>query len=85
VTSDRIAVGDYVQLEVFDTGRGMTPEVKARVFDAFFTTKLTGRHGLGLVTVQGIVARLHGTIVLSSSPGKGSTFQILLPCEEPMT
>jgi PAS domain S-box-containing protein len=74
------AEGDYVQLEFSDTGRGMSPEVQARVFDAFFTTKPSGSHGLGLAVVQGIVQRLHGTIQLSSAVGKGTTFQILLPC-----
>jgi len=72
--------GDYVKLEVSDTGRGMSPEVQARVFDPFFTTKPTGTHGLGLTGVRGIVQHLHGTIRLSSAPGKGTTFQVLLPC-----
>jgi two-component system cell cycle sensor histidine kinase/response regulator CckA len=80
-TSECVAEGAYVQLEISDTGRGMTPEEQARVFDPFFTTKVTGTHGLGLVGVKGIVQRLHGTIRLSSTPGKGTTFQILLPCE----
>jgi signal transduction histidine kinase len=76
--------GDYVQLEVSDTGRGMTPEVQARVFDMFFTTKAAGSHGLGLAGVQRIVEHLHGTIRLSSAPAKGTTFQIMLPCEKQM-
>jgi two-component system cell cycle sensor histidine kinase/response regulator CckA len=76
-----LSEGDYVQLEVSDTGRGMTPELQARVFDPFFTTKTTGSHGLGLTGVRGIVQRLHGSIRVSSAPGKGSTFQIMLPCE----
>jgi two-component system, cell cycle sensor histidine kinase and response regulator CckA len=80
--SERMAVGDYVQLEVSDTGRGMTPEVQARVFDMFFTTKAAGGHGLGLAGVQRIVEHLHGTIRLSSAPAKGTTFQIMLPCEK---
>ena len=62
----------------------MTPEVQARIFDTFFTTKVGGNHGLGLATVQKIVERLHGTIRLSSAPGKGTAFQILLPSEESM-
>jgi PAS domain S-box-containing protein len=69
---------DYVQLEVSDTGSGMLPRVQARVFDPFFTTKSAG-HGLGLAIVDGIVRSLQGKIRLASEPGKGTTFQILLP------
>jgi CheY-like chemotaxis protein len=74
-----MAEGDYVQLQVSDTGCGMTPETQARVFDPFFTTRQTG-HGLGLSVVQGVVRSLHGAIQLASAPDKGTTFQILLPC-----
>jgi two-component system cell cycle sensor histidine kinase/response regulator CckA len=84
LAADRTAAGRYVQLVVSDTGRGMTPEMQARVFDPFFTTKAAGSHGLGLAVIQGIVDRLHGTIRLSSAPGNGTTFQILLPAGEPM-
>jgi two-component system, cell cycle sensor histidine kinase and response regulator CckA len=77
--SERLSAGDYLQLEVSDTGRGMAPETQARVFDPFFTTKSAGR-GLGLPVVHGIVRGLHGAIRLTSAPGAGSTFQILLPC-----
>jgi CheY-like chemotaxis protein len=73
--------GDYMLLEVSDTGCGMTPEMQAQVFDPFFTTKFAG-HGLGLAIVDGIVRGLRGTIRLNSEPGKGTTFQILLPCAE---
>ena len=57
----------------------MTPETQAKVFDPFFTTKFAG-HGLGLAIVDGIVRGLRGMIRLNSEPGKGTTFQILLPC-----
>jgi two-component system cell cycle sensor histidine kinase/response regulator CckA len=79
--SERLAAGEYLQLEVTDTGRGMTPAVQTRLFDPFFTTKLSGIHGQGLVVVQRIVRSLHGTIRLLSAPGKGATFRILLPAE----
>jgi PAS domain S-box-containing protein len=71
--------GNYTLLEVADTGCGMTPEMQAKVFDPFFTTKFAG-HGLGLAIVDGIVRGLRGMIRLNSEPGKGTTFQILLPC-----
>jgi CheY-like chemotaxis protein len=73
--------GSFVQLEVADTGIGMTPETQARVFDPFFTTRPLG-HGLGLAVVSGIVRGLGGAIHLTSEPGKGATFQVLLPCAE---
>jgi CheY-like chemotaxis protein len=78
---DVLAEGDYVQLAVSDTGRGMPPETQARAFDPFFSTKATGR-GLGLAVVSGIVRRLGGAIHLTSEPGHGTTVQILLPCAE---
>jgi PAS domain S-box-containing protein len=71
--------GEYVRLEVSDTGSGMTPEVQARIFDPFFTTKHAGR-GLGLAAVQGIIHGHGGTIHVESASGQGSHFEILLPC-----
>jgi PAS domain S-box-containing protein len=79
-TSDRLT-GDCVQLEVSDTGRGMSAETQAKVFDPFFTTKSAG-HGLGLPVVEGIVRSLGGRIHLTSGVGKGTTFQILIPCAD---
>jgi two-component system, cell cycle sensor histidine kinase and response regulator CckA len=77
--SDRFAEGDYLKLEVADTGCGMSVETQARIFDPFFTTKSAG-HGLGLAVVHGIVRGLRGAIHVASVLGKGTSFQILLPC-----
>jgi len=69
-----------VRLEVRDSGHGMTEELQARIFDPFFTTKGAGR-GLGLAAVRGIILGHGGTINIQSSPGEGSLFEILLPCD----
>jgi PAS domain S-box-containing protein len=80
--SDGLAQGDYVQLEVTDTGAGMPWEIQQKAFDPFFTTKPAG-HGLGLAVVNGIVRRLGGVVSLTSEVDQGTSFKILLPCGEP--
>jgi len=73
--------GDFVRLSVSDTGCGIPSAMKSRIFDPFYTTKFLGR-GLGLAAVQGIVRSLGGAIEVQSTPGSGSTFQILFPCND---
>jgi PAS domain S-box-containing protein len=70
--------GDYVYLEVSDTGCGMDQATQARIFEPFFTTKFTGR-GLGLSAVLGIVRGHQGALTLRSTPGGGSTFRLFFP------
>jgi CheY-like chemotaxis protein len=70
--------GDYVYLEVVDSGCGIQPENLKRIFEPFFTTKFTGR-GLGLAAVLGIVRGHKGTLRVSSEAGRGTTFKMLLP------
>jgi two-component system, cell cycle sensor histidine kinase and response regulator CckA len=72
--------GQYVCLAVSDTGCGMAPEVRTRLFEPYFTTKAEGKGtGLGLATVYGIVKRAGGEIHVESAPGQGARFEVLLP------
>ncbi len=70
--------GPSVEIRVVDTGCGMTPQTLARIFDPFFTTKFTGR-GLGLSAVLGIIRGHHGALDVTSTPGAGTAFTIVLP------
>lgn len=72
--------GDYVVVSVSDTGAGMTPDVAARAFDPFYTTKPVGKGtGLGLSQVHGFVHQSGGSVRIDSAPGKGARIELYLP------
>lgn len=73
--------GDFVYLEVTDTGCGMDKTVLSRVFEPFFTTKFTGR-GLGMAAVQGIVRGHGGLLTISSQVGDGTAIRVLFPARQ---
>jgi PAS domain S-box-containing protein len=75
-----LSVGEYLSIEVTDTGVGIPPEQMEHLFEPFFTTKGSGQGtGLGLSAVYGAVKRHRGSVRVSSMVGRGTTFQILLP------
>ncbi len=84
-SNPKLATGPHVRLRVSDTGPGMSEATKSRIFEPFFTTKRPGEGtGLGLSVVHGIVTQLEGTISVTSAPGEGACFEVLLPrCAEP--
>jgi two-component system cell cycle sensor histidine kinase/response regulator CckA len=73
-------VGEYVLVEVEDTGTGIPPEIIDKIFDPFFTTKDVGKGtGLGLSTVYGIIKQTGGFVYVESQAGRGTTFRIFIP------
>jgi signal transduction histidine kinase/CheY-like chemotaxis protein len=74
--------GAYLELSVTDTGTGMDADTLARIFDPFFTTKDAGT-GLGLAAAYGTLRAHGGSLSVSSQPGQGSRFRLLLPISEP--
>ncbi|MFZ5452537.1 MAG: PAS domain S-box protein [Thermodesulfobacteriota bacterium] len=80
---ENLPPGSYLELLVSDTGHGMEPAVLERIFDPFFTTKEPWKGtGMGLAVVYGIVKSLNGEIQVTSQPGRGTTFRVLLPLAE---
>ena len=85
-TGGRIAIttrncdgGGGVAISVSDQGVGITAEHLPRIFDPFFTTKRVGGTGLGLSVSYGLLRRYGGDIKVTSEPGRGTTFEVLLP------
>jgi signal transduction histidine kinase len=75
---ERPEPGEFVFLEVTDTGCGMDAETQHKLFDPFFTTKFWGR-GLGMAELIGIVKGHHGAIMVDSEVGNGTTIRVLFP------
>lgn len=76
-----VAPGDYVRLDIEDTGPGMTDNVRRRAFEPFFTTKPFGAgNGLGLSTVYGFARQSSGTVRITSEPNAGARLSLYLPC-----
>ncbi|GLR50129.1 cache domain-containing protein [Shinella yambaruensis] len=73
---------DGVEIEVSDTGAGMTPDVMGRIFASFFTTKSREGTGLGLSISQMLMSQHGGKITVRSEPGEGTTFKVWLPATE---
>ena len=75
-----IKSGQYLKLEISDSGKGIPAQIVDRIFDPFFTTKPQGDGtGLGLSVVHGIVKSMEGLVTVSSQAGKGTTFTVYLP------
>src|SRR3990167_6353838 len=76
--------GDWIWIEVEDTGKGIEPKLLNRIFEPFFTTKPVGKGtGLGLALSYSIVQKHHGRIEVDSEVGKGSRFRVWLPVHQP--
>ncbi len=72
--------GDFIRLEIQDTGPGIDPETRGKIFDPYFTTKPIGQGtGMGLAVVHGIVINYGGAITVENAPQGGSIFRVYLP------
>ncbi|OIN87663.1 MAG: hybrid sensor histidine kinase/response regulator [Alphaproteobacteria bacterium CG1_02_46_17] len=78
---DIMPIGEWVKIDVADSGTGISPDIMERILEPFFTTKDVGKGtGLGLATVYGIIRQTGGYLGISSKVGEGTTFSIYLPC-----
>lgn len=81
LTELNLKPGSYLRLEIGDSGHGMDKTVLEKIFEPYFTTKKLGEGtGMGLSVVHGIIKGMAGHITATSEPGRGTTFEILLPC-----
>ncbi len=80
---DMMPIGQWVKIEIADSGTGIPPEILERIFEPFFTTKDVGKGtGLGLATVHGIIRQTGGYLGVDSSINNGTKFSVYLPCVE---
>jgi len=78
-----VEAGTFVQLSISDSGPGIAPDIKKKIFEPYFTTKETGKGtGMGLAIIHGIVKKYGGFISLYSEPGEGTAFHVFLPVIE---
>lgn len=78
--ADGLEPGDYLEVAVQDTGAGMSDAMRERIFEPFYTTKDLGDGtGLGLPTALSTVRSFHGTILVDTAPGRGTTMRVILP------
>jgi signal transduction histidine kinase len=76
--------GAFLVVTVGDTGTGIAPEVLARIWEPFFTTKGEGKgSGIGLSSVRGIAAAHGGFVLVDTQVGRGTTFRVFLPAAKP--
>ncbi|MDR3401488.1 MAG: response regulator [Chthoniobacter sp.] len=80
ITLRSVPLESAVQIEIADTGTGMSEEVRQRCLEPFFSTKGEHGTGLGLAMAFGIVRRHEGTLEIDTAPGQGTTFRLTLPC-----
>ena len=79
-----VTPGEYIVIEVRDTGKGISPKIQTRIFEPFFTTKETGKGtGLGLSAVYGTMTNHQGAVLVESTPGKGISFFLYIPLISP--
>lgn len=79
-TTTRLRAGPHVCLSVADNGHGMSPEIMARMYEPFFTTKAPGEGtGLGLAVLHGVMQSHHGDVVVKSMQGEGTVFELYFP------
>jgi CheY-like chemotaxis protein len=72
----------YVKISIQDSGIGMPANVVEKIFDPYFSTKRHGENGLGLAITQSIINKHNGHIIVDSTPGIGSTFNIYMPASD---